>query len=91
MYILFRGRNKKYIEDHFDKSVELEMELKKNNNKLLDLVKDLSGGVDINYIRQKETKGLGYAISCTKIFVGYKTFAILIGDDIVYNEGTPLV
>ncbi|WP_252237952.1 UTP--glucose-1-phosphate uridylyltransferase GalU [Clostridium sp. VAP51] len=88
--LIITGRNKKCIEDHFDKSVELEMELKKNNKKeLLELVKDISEMVDIHYIRQKEPKGLGHAISCAKTFVGDEPFAILLGDDIVYNEGTP--
>ena len=88
--LIITGRNKKCIEDHFDKSVELEMELKKNNkNELLELVKDISGMADIHYIRQKEPKGLGHAIRCAKTFVGNEPFAILLGDDIVYNEEKP--
>ena len=88
--LIITGRNKKFIEDHFDKSVELEMELKKNNkNELLELVKDISGMADIHYIRQKEPKGLGHAIRCAKTFVGNEPFAILLGDDIVYNEEKP--
>ena len=88
--LIITGRNKKCIEDHFDKSVELEMELGKNNkNELLELVKDISEMVDIHYIRQKEPKGLGHAIRCAKTFVGDEPFAILLGDDIVYNEEKP--
>lgn len=88
--LIITGRNKKCIEDHFDKSVELEMELKKNNkNELLELVQDISGMADIHYIRQKEPKGLGHAIRCAKTFVGNEPFAILLGDDIVYNEEKP--
>lgn len=88
--LIVTGRNKKCIEDHFDKSVELEMELEKNNkHELLELVKDISGMVDIHYIRQKEPKGLGHAIHCAKSFVGDEPFAILLGDDIVYNEEKP--
>lgn len=88
--LIVTGRNKKCIEDHFDKSVELEMELEKNNkHELLELVKDISGMVDIHYIRQKEPKGLGHAIYCAKSFVGDEPFAILLGDDIVYNEEKP--
>ena len=45
--------------------------------------------VDIHYIRQKEPKGLGHAIRCAKTFVGNEPFAILLGDDIVYNEEKP--
>ncbi len=88
--LIVTGRNKKCIEDHFDKSVELEMELeKKDKTELLELVKDISDMVDIHYIRQKEPKGLGHAIRCAKTFVGDEPFAILLGDDIVYNEEKP--
>ena len=88
--LIITGRNKKSIEDHFDKSVELEMELEKNNKtELLELVKDISGMVDIHYIRQKEPRGLGHAIRCAKTFVGDEPFAILLGDDIVYNPEKP--
>ncbi|WP_394884883.1 UTP--glucose-1-phosphate uridylyltransferase GalU [Clostridium butyricum] len=88
--LIITGRNKKCIEDHFDKSVELEMELEKNNkNELLELVQDISGMVDIHYIRQKEPRGLGHAIRCAKAFVGNEPFAILLGDDIVYNNQKP--
>lgn len=85
--LIVTGRNKKCIEDHFDKSVELEMELEKNNkDELLELVKDISGMVDIHYIRQKEPRGLGHAIYCAKSFVGNEPFAILLGDDIVHTD-----
>jgi len=85
--LIVTGRNKKCIEDHFDKSVELEIELAKNNkDELLELVKDISDMVDIHYIRQKEPRGLGHAILCAKSFVGNEPFAILLGDDIVYTD-----
>ncbi|MGU8187456.1 UTP--glucose-1-phosphate uridylyltransferase GalU [Clostridium perfringens] len=85
--LIITGRSKKCIEDHFDKSVELEMELEKSGkNELLDLVRDISDMVDIHYIRQKKPRGLGHAIHCAKTFVGDEPFAILLGDDVVYNE-----
>ena len=85
--LIVTGRNKKCIEDHFDKSVELEMELEKNHkDELLELVKNVSDMVDIHYIRQKEPRGLGHAISCANSFVGNEPFAILLGDDIVYTD-----
>lgn len=85
--LIITGRNKKCIEDHFDKSIELEMELEKNNkSELLELVRDISGMVDIHYIRQKEPKGLGHAIHCAKAFVGNEPFAVLLGDDVVDSE-----
>ena len=85
--LIITGRNKKCIEDHFDKSVELEMELEKaGKSELLELVRDISVMVDIHYIRQKEPKGLGHAIHCAKTFVGNEPFAVLLGDDVVDSE-----
>lgn len=85
--IIVTGRNKRAIEDHFDKSFELEEELKrKGNQDLLNLVQDISNLVNIHYIRQKEPKGLGHAIYCAKSFVGDEPFAVLLGDDIVDAE-----
>ncbi|MGB9679764.1 MAG: UTP--glucose-1-phosphate uridylyltransferase GalU [Thermoanaerobacteraceae bacterium] len=82
--LIITGRNKRAIEDHFDKSIELEMELKKKEkNGLLELIEDITNMVDIHYIRQKEPKGLGHAIYCAKAFVGDEPFAVLLGDDIV--------
>ena len=88
--LVITGRSKKSIEDHFDRNVELEMELEKSGKtELLDLVRDISDMVDIHYIRQKEPRGLGHAIYCAKTFVGDEPFAILLGDDVVYNEEKP--
>ena len=85
--LIITGRNKKCIEDHFDKSVELELELEKSGKQeMLKLVREISDMVDIYYIRQKEPKGLGHAISCARTFVGNEPFAVLLGDDLVYNE-----
>jgi len=85
--IIISGRSKRAIEDHFDKSYELEQELeKKGNNDLLSLVQDISNLADIHYIRQKEAKGLGHAIYCAKSFIGNEPFAVLLGDDIVDSE-----
>ena len=85
--LIITGRNKKCIEDHFDKSIELEMELEKaGKEELLELVRDISGMVDIHYIRQKEPRGLGHAIHCAKTFVGNEPFAVMLGDDVVDSE-----
>lgn len=85
--IIVTGRNKRAIEDHFDKSIELEMELqKRHNDDLLHLIEDISNLVDIHYIRQKEPKGLGHAIYCARTFIGNEPFAVLLGDDIVDAE-----
>ena len=85
--LIITGRNKKSIEDHFDKSVELEMELEKaGKQEMLDLVRGISDMVDIHYIRQKEPRGLGHAINCAKSFVGNEPFAVMLGDDVVESE-----
>jgi len=89
--LIITGRNKRAIEDHFDKSYELEEELKKKNqHELLSLVQDISNLVDIHYVRQKEAKGLGHAIYCAKSFIGNEPFAVLLGDDIV-DSSTPCI
>lgn len=82
--LIVTGRNKRAIEDHFDKSVELELELKKKGKEsLLNLVEDISNMVDIHYIRQKEPRGLGHAIYCARTFVGDEPFAVMLGDDVI--------
>lgn len=85
--LIVTGRSKKSIEDHFDRSIELELELEqKGKNEMLELVRIISNMVDIYFIRQKEPKGLGHAIYCAKSFVGDEPFAVLLGDDIVDND-----
>ena len=89
--LIITGRNKKSIEDHFDKSVELELELEnKGKHDLLEIVRGISNMVNIHYIRQKEPRGLGDAIYCARYFIGDEPFAVMLGDDIVDNgNGTP--
>lgn len=88
--LIITGKSKRAIEDHFDRSVELELELeKKEKTELLNLVSNISDMVDIHYIRQKEAKGLGHAIHCAKTFVGNEPFAVMLGDDIVHNDDRP--
>ena len=85
--LIITGRNKKSIEDHFDKSVELEIELEKaGKQEMLEMVRGISDMVDIHYIRQKEPRGLGHAIHCAKSFVGNEPFAVMLGDDVVDSE-----
>ncbi len=85
--LIITGRSKRAIEDHFDKSVELELELKsKHKEELLKLVEDISNLADIHYVRQKEPRGLGQAIYCAKTFVGNEPFAVLLGDDVVDSK-----
>lgn len=81
--LIITGRNKRAIEDHFDRSVELELQLKQQGKyDLLGLIEEISN-VTIHYVRQKEAKGLGHAVLCAKQFVGDEPFAVLLGDDIV--------
>ena len=88
--LIITGRNKKSIEDHFDRSVELEMELEKSGKEeMLKMVRKISDMVNIHFIRQKEPRGLGHAILCAKTFVGNEPFAVLLGDDVVYNDNKP--
>ncbi|EMS71395.1 UTP--glucose-1-phosphate uridylyltransferase GalU [Ruminiclostridium cellobioparum] len=89
--LIISGRNKRAIEDHFDKSYELEEELRrKGKHELLSCVEEISGIANIHYIRQKEAKGLGHAIYCAKSFIGDEPFAVLLGDDIVDSK-TPCI
>lgn len=88
--IIVTGRGKRAIEDHFDKSYELEETLaKKEKWDLLQEVQSISNLANIHYIRQKEPKGLGHAIFCASRFIGDEPFAVLLGDDIVQSSGKP--
>mgnify|MGYP002682728395 CR=1 FL=1 len=88
--VIISGRGKRAIEDHFDKSYELEDVLLKHNKiSELEEIKGISNMANIYYVRQKEARGLGHAIHCAKTFIGNEPFAVLLGDDIVYNEGKP--
>ncbi|WML46867.1 UTP--glucose-1-phosphate uridylyltransferase GalU [Neobacillus sp. PS3-34] len=85
--IIVTGRNKRAIEDHFDKSFELETLLEKSGkHDMLELVENISNMVDIHYVRQKEPLRLGHAVLCAKKFIGNEPFAVLLGDDIVDSE-----
>ncbi|ELN9439391.1 UTP--glucose-1-phosphate uridylyltransferase GalU [Staphylococcus aureus] len=85
--IIVTGRHKRAIEDHFDSQKELEMVLKeKGKSELLEKVQYSTELANIFYVRQKEQKGLGYAISSARQFIGNEPFAVLLGDDIVESE-----
>lgn len=87
--LVITGRNKRAIEDHFDTNVELELTLQKQHKTaLLELVKEISG-IEIHYIRQKHMRGLGDAVHCAHTFIGNEPFAVLLGDDVVYNDQRP--
>ena len=87
--LIITGRSKRAIEDHFDSSVELEELLQKQGkNKQLAMVKALAA-IKIHFIRQTSPRGLGDAVLCAKAFIGDEPFAVLLGDDIVYNPEKP--
>ncbi|MUT64543.1 UTP--glucose-1-phosphate uridylyltransferase GalU [Paenibacillus sp. NEAU-GSW1] len=85
--VIVSGRHKRAIEDHFDKSVELEAELEeRGNEQMLAVVREISKLADIYYVRQKEPLGLGHAVLCARRFIGDEPFAVLLGDDILKSE-----
>lgn len=82
--IIISGRGKRAIEDHFDRSLELEMALeKKGDRELLEEVRRISDIATVYYIRQKEPLGLGHAVLIAKELVGQEPFAVLLSDDII--------
>lgn len=83
--VFITGRNKRAIEDHFDKAYELEAELKKHNKtKMLDLATNiLPPGVSCIYIRQPEALGLGHAVLCARPVIGKEPFAVMLADDLI--------
>ena len=83
--VFVTGRNKRSIEDHFDKAYELETELAyRNKNKLLEFVQDiLPKHVTCMYIRQAEALGLGHAVLCAQAAVGDNPFAVILADDLI--------
>jgi UTP--glucose-1-phosphate uridylyltransferase len=88
--LIVTGRGKRAIEDHFDKSYELEENLaQKEKWELLEQVRSISELANIHYIRQKEPKGLGHAIYCARRFIGDDPFAVMLGDDVVQSVDKP--
>ena len=84
------GRYKSSIEDHFDRSVELEMELeKKGKYDMLEQIQNIAGMANIQFVRQKTALGLGHAVYCARNFIGNEPFAVMLGDDIVDSPGYP--
>ncbi len=89
--LIISGRGKRSIEDHFDRSLELELYLKeKGKADLLEEVQAISEKVAIHYIRQRDPRGLGHAVSVAEPHVGGQPFACLLGDDIM-AEDNPLI
>ena len=87
--LIISGHGKRAIEDHFDSAPALEMDLQaKGKTELLKLVQE-TADINIHYIRQRYMRGLGDAILCARTFMGNEPFAVLLGDDVVYNPEKP--
>ena len=87
--LIITGHGKRAIEDYFDTNIDLELQLRQQGkDQLLHLVQDISS-INIHYIRQKHMRGLGDAIRCAESFIDNEPFAVLLGDDVVYNPEQP--
>ncbi len=89
--LIITNSNKHCMENHFDRSYELENRLlESNKQEEYNMICDIAEMANIYYVRQKEPKGLGHAILCAKSFIGEEPFAVLLGDDVVENgDGAP--
>jgi len=89
--LIITHRGKRAIEDHFDRSVELEADLHaKGKDSLLAEVLDLANLADLHYVRQGEALGLGHAVATARKHVGDQPFAVMLGDDIMDEHSTVL-
>ena len=82
--IIITGRGKRAIEDHFDRSVELEENLKGSGKaQLLSQMRHISTLANFCYVRQTEALGLGHAVLCAQRLIGEEPFAVILGDEII--------
>jgi UTP--glucose-1-phosphate uridylyltransferase len=82
--LLITGRNKRALEDHFDRAYELEQALAaKGDEERLDAVRASAELAAVHYVRQGEARGLGHAVLCAELHVGQQPFAVLLGDDLI--------
>jgi UTP--glucose-1-phosphate uridylyltransferase len=89
--LIITGRGKRSLEDHFDRSIELEDSLAASGKlDLLDEIRQLADLADIHYVRQGEALGLGHAVAVAQKHVGDEPFVVLLGDDIMVEESTVL-
>lgn len=88
--LIITSRGKTTVEDHFDRNPELEAKLlASKKQEVYDQMVAISQMANIQYVRQKETKGLGHAVLCAKAFAGNEPFAVLYGDDVVLGGEKP--
>jgi UTP--glucose-1-phosphate uridylyltransferase len=89
--LIITGRGKRSLEDHFDRSIELEVALEASGkHDQLNAVRSLADLADIHYVRQGEALGLGHAVSVTRKHVGDEPFVVMLGDDIMDERSTVL-
>ncbi len=82
--LIISGRGKRAIEDHFDRHVELELQLQNNeDNAMYNEIRRISDMANIHFVRQKEFKGLGDAIYYARLHTDNEAFAVLLGDTII--------
>lgn len=85
--LIITSRGKTTVEDHFDRSPELEERLLRAGKvEIYNEMVAISELANIQYVRQKETKGLGHAVLCAKAFAAGEPFAVLYGDDVILGE-----
>lgn len=85
--LIIVSRGKEAIVNHFDKAFELETILEKDGKtEMLKAIKDVSGKLNVSFVRQQEQKGLGHAVLCARTFAGNEPFAVMLGDDVVVSE-----
>ena len=89
--LIITGRGKRSLEDHFDRSIELEVSLEASGkHDQLSEVRGLADLADIHYVRQGEALGLGHAVATARKHVGDQNFAVMLGDDIMDEHSTVL-
>jgi UTP--glucose-1-phosphate uridylyltransferase len=89
--LIITGRGKRSLEDHFDRSIELEVSLEASGkHDQLSEVRGLADLADIHYVRQGEALGLGHAVSVAAKHVGDEPFVVMLGDDIMDEHSTVL-
>jgi UTP--glucose-1-phosphate uridylyltransferase len=89
--LIITGRGKRSLEDHFDRSFELEYSLQQSGK--TDMLKEMeaiAGMANIHYVRQGEPRGLGHAVGVARAHVGREPFAVMLGDDIMVERSTVL-
>ena len=89
--LVITGRGKRTLEDHFDRSFELEYYLEQSGrDELLASMRAIADMADIHYVRQGQPMGLGHAVLMAREHVGDEPFAVMLGDDLMHETSTVL-